>query len=106
MGFAGFKPGLQDVFNAWRLPDRIVREFNLRLVHDVEGMSPTDFEMSSEGMRHKIVIHDHGDPGNYYVFTLHFRRDDENFWITGIHGVGLDQDNKPFWSSTPKMMGD
>lgn len=37
-------------------------------------------------MRYQIQIQDPEDPATYYVFTLHIRRDDMDFWIAGIRG--------------------
>jgi len=80
MAFAGFSRGIQEEFNGWCLPDRIVKEFNLRLIHDLPVMSPLLLEQDYRGMRYSIVIQDCEHPGTYYQFLLRIVRNDMDFW--------------------------
>jgi hypothetical protein len=98
MAFVGFSPSLLQDFNAWQLPERIVKEFNLRLVHDVAELDPSRFPVNKEGMVFPVTIHDFDNPGTYYYFQLRICRNDMDYWIAQIRGFALDKDRRRIWS--------
>ena len=84
MAFAGFRSGLQEEINGWGLADRIIREFNLRLIHDVSPAKPIEFPVDDKSMVETITLQDPVKSTDHYCFHLRFHRtqDEEDFLIT------------------------
>jgi hypothetical protein len=99
MDFAGFERGLQDRFNSWELPDRIVREFNLRIIHDLSASNPIELPRSDRKIIFRIDIQDAENPETYYWFSLHIHMTDDMFWVCDVTGFGHDADDNVIWHS-------
>jgi hypothetical protein len=85
----------------WGLPAAIIRAFLAELERQFKDRDPATVPASRLlGMNTNVIVADPDDPRKRYVFFIRLARNDDDFWITDVSCLGVDDANNIFW--TPK----
>lgn len=82
----------------WGLPTAIIREFISELERRFGTIEPIQVPASRKlGMNANVIVVDPTDAGRRYVFFLRLARNDDDFWVSDVDCLGVDDANKVFW---------
>lgn len=83
----------------WGLPAAIIRAFLAELELRFAGRDPSTVPTSRVlGMKTNVIVLDPVDPSRRYVFFIRLARSDDDFWITDVSCLGVDDGNDIFWA--------
>jgi hypothetical protein len=98
MSFLGLRNDLALRIVDWGLPAPIIRGFVTELDREFSQADPSTVPANrSLGMNTNIIVVDPDDPGKRYVFFIRLARNDDDFWVTDVSCLGVDEANKVFW---------
>jgi hypothetical protein len=83
----------------WGLPAKIIRAFLAELEREFGRRDPASVPASRRlGMNTNVIVADPDDPKQRYVFFIRLARNDDDFWVSDVSCLGVDDENNIFWS--------
>ena len=82
----------------WGLPASIIRGFIAELERRFATADPAQVPASRKlGMNMNVIVVDPDDANKRYVFFIRLARNDDDFWVSDVDCLGVDDANKVFW---------
>ena len=82
----------------WGLPAPIIRGFISELERQFGAADPAEVPSSRKlGMNTNVIVRDPDDPTRRYVFFIRLARNDDDYWVSDINCLGVDDANRIFW---------
>lgn len=83
----------------WGLPASVIRLFLVELERQFSAADPADVPASRKlGMNTNVIVADPDDPRKRYVFFIRLARNDQDFWVSDVQCLGVDDANRVFWT--------
>jgi len=82
----------------WGLPAAIIRAFLAELERQFGNRDPADVPANRRlGMNTNVIVIDPDDATKRYVFFIRLARNDDDFWVSDVSCLGVDEANNIFW---------
>lgn len=83
----------------WGLPAAVIRAFLAELERQFAKGDPANVPASRKlGMNTNVIVTDREDTTRKYVFFIRLARNDDDFWVSDVNCLGVDEANRIFWS--------